>query len=46
MRVMNVAGIHGALGDHGQSYKSIDYLANAVFDAKSSAKQIVHGCGK
>lgn len=39
----SLSRIHGALGDHGQNYKSIAYLAKALNpDARVT---VVHGCG-
>eukprot|EP00035_Acanthoeca_spectabilis_P039295 m.60913 g.60913 ORF g.60913 m.60913 type:complete len:192 (+) comp9531_c0_seq4:106-681(+) len=47
MRVANLANIHGALGDNGQSYKTIHYLLSAIYP--ESVKQgisLVFGCGQ
>jgi hypothetical protein len=41
--VFNIANIHGALGDNGQSYKTVKFMADAL--APGVAVKIVHGCG-
>ena len=45
LRAFNIAGIHGALGDHGQSYKSLAYMTKGAFgdDVKITK---VFGCGQ
>ena len=44
IRAFNIANIHGALGDHGQSYKSLDYLVEGAFGGSSKLTR-VFGCG-
>ena len=45
MRASSVSGIHGALGDGGQNYKSLVYLLkNFATTSGYSAPTIVHGC--
>jgi len=44
LRAFNLAGVHGALGDHGQSYKSIAYLAKDAFGHGVELHKIF-GCG-
>ena len=51
IRAFNVANIHGALGDHGQSYKSLMFMIRALassnqWPAKNGPPAILHGCGK
>eukprot|EP01062_Namystynia_karyoxenos_P021857 TRINITY_DN18339_c0_g1_i2.p1 TRINITY_DN18339_c0_g1~~TRINITY_DN18339_c0_g1_i2.p1 ORF type:complete len:189 (+),score=54.08 TRINITY_DN18339_c0_g1_i2:81-569(+) len=45
VRVGSRSGIHGALGDNGQNYKSIAWMVNAAVGAEKQVA-IVHGCGK
>ena len=44
IRAFNIANIHGALGDHGQSYKSLDYLVDGAFGGSAKLTR-VYGCG-
>ena len=43
VRAFSVSGIHGALGDSGQNFHTLDFL-RADLGGKST--KIVHGCGK
>jgi len=45
IRAFNVADIHGALGDSGQSYFSLLFMLDKI-DPSAKAPTIVHGCGK
>jgi hypothetical protein len=40
LRLFSVSDIHGALGDHGQNYKTLAYLLDG------RPLTVVHGCGK
>lgn len=44
VRMFSVSRIHGALGDNGQNYKTLAYLASAL-GVSSGEFDIVHGCG-
>ena len=44
LRAFNVANIHGALGDHGQSYKTLVFMLKAL--GYTGVPKILHGCGK
>jgi hypothetical protein len=43
LRLFNVADIHGALGDNGQSYKTLHYMLADVFP--NATMHIAYGCG-
>lgn len=43
IRLNNIPLIHGALGDNGQSYKSLHFMMNDIYPG--SQLSIVHGCG-
>lgn len=43
VRLFSISRIHGALGDRGQNYKSVSYLANSLVG--SSNLRVLHGCG-
>eukprot|EP01062_Namystynia_karyoxenos_P021858 TRINITY_DN18339_c0_g1_i3.p1 TRINITY_DN18339_c0_g1~~TRINITY_DN18339_c0_g1_i3.p1 ORF type:complete len:206 (+),score=76.78 TRINITY_DN18339_c0_g1_i3:81-620(+) len=45
VRVGSRSGIHGALGDNGQNYKSIAWIVNTIVGPQKQVA-IVHGCGK
>ena len=44
LRLFNVADIHGALGDNGQSYKTLHFMLADVFP--NVTMRVVHGCGE
>ena len=47
LRASSASGIHGALGDNGQTFKSIKFLVDKVLGAgNSEAMSIVYGCGQ
>ena len=43
LRLFSISGIHGALGDAGQNFKSLAFLLNEVFPG--SSETIYYGCG-
>ena len=46
LRLFSVSNIHGALGDNGQNYKTLDYLVTTALSTYGKlGVQIVHGCG-
>jgi len=48
LRIFSVSNVHGALGDNGQNFKSIDYLmANSMVRKTFGAGELIvrHGCG-
>merc|ERR1740117_1392708 len=46
LRASTVSGIHGALGDNGQTYKTIAFIKSYLAPEKEAILTIVHGCGK
>ena len=46
LRLFSISNIHGALGDGGQNYKTLDYLVSmALAEHGKLALKVVHGCG-
>ena len=45
LRAVSIANIHGALGDNGQSHKTLTYLLDAVFGDVQHVPRVAHGCG-
>ena len=45
MRASTVSGIHGALGDNGQTYKTLLAMWSNRHSNYSFSGSIVHGCG-
>jgi len=44
LRAFSSSGIHGALGDNGQNFKTLAFMIKEVYPQAEST--IVHGCGK
>eukprot|EP00037_Helgoeca_nana_P030940 m.389361 g.389361 ORF g.389361 m.389361 type:complete len:203 (-) comp28293_c1_seq5:2039-2647(-) len=44
LRIANLANIHGALGDNGQSYKTIHYILTAIYPTVMDGFKVVFGC--
>ena len=43
LRAASISDIHGALGDNGQNYKTLSYIAGQL--SKSDVR-VVYGCGE
>jgi len=46
LRGASRSGIHGALGDNGQNYKTLALLKSQIYPEKEVTLTIVYGCGK
>jgi hypothetical protein len=46
VRLFSISNIHGALGDHGQNYKTLQYLLDGLgpLAPLPDAVKITHGC--
>jgi len=45
LRAFSRSGIHGALGDNGQNYKTLAFMRHHLAPEKAATTKVLYGCG-